>query len=120
MGISRSISIGYGLAVADEDASQYLKTLADDDSAVYSILEVTGWDLIGYDYGGCYMTGETVHFFYVKGTEALHEEIDYLDPLTEFSDVPGVSLAVLRQLNEIADHFGIEGHIGWKLIFNVS
>lgn len=122
MGVDFSTSVGYGLAVADDEASEYLKAFEPhEDGQIPEIMDTCGWNLIDYDYCGDWMSGPQVYFFYIKGTENLHFEAAYADSIiTEFGESPVISTDALVQLNEIAEHFGIEGRIGWKMIANVS
>lgn len=122
MGIDYSNSVGYGIAIPDNEAGKYLKTLEPyEDGQIPEIMETCGWDLVGYDYCGDWMGGPQVYFFYIKGTEILNEQVGFGDTITEFGDTPIISLDALRQLNDLAEHFGItDCVIGWKLISNVS
>lgn len=120
MGISRSITIGYGIAVLEENASKYLASFDGYDENINKVLTAMGLDLIGFDWGGDMMSGDEVYFFYVKGTEVMNEEIDFLPALTQFSDTPAITAEARNQLDIAAEHFGIEGVPGWNLIANIS
>lgn len=122
MSVDYSSSVGYGIAVASDEAGEYLKAFdPHEDGQIPVIMDNCGWDLIGYDYGGDWMSGHFVYFFYIKGTEALNEDVRFSDSIiTEFGESPVVTADALEQLNELAEHFGIDGNVGWKMIANIS
>ena len=122
MGVNYSASVGFGLAMPDTEANEYLsKSEPYEDGQIPEIMHATGWDeYIGYDYCGDWMGGPQVYFFYIKGTETLHQEVGFGPIIQDFGESPVINPEALRHLNSLAEHFGITGKIGWKLISNVS
>jgi len=120
MGIDYSISIGYGIAIPEDEVPQVLKDYEPyEDGEIPDWLDENGFDTVGFTYGGDFMSGVCYYFFFDPDTY-FRGESHYLETLYEFS-VESSKPEVGQQLKDLAVLFGVpKDKIGWKLISNVS
>lgn len=123
MGISRSVSLGYGILIPVEEAPDFLKSEYGDvdEESASAWLETADLPHLGVCVCGNFMSGEEYVFFYAEGSQLLHlDAYDLESDPYELEDT-GENGAEEVELKRLRDMFGLHQElIGWKLIGNTS